>query len=175
MKAWKTTLAILCAAAVTVVAQPPGLDGDGDAPPVRPDRMHRGMELTKLLDDEAAVKKLELSPEQVTTLQARAAESQEQIVMLRAAVELAERNLRQLMHADTLNRDEILKAVDAANKAGAKLRIAMIEEQLAFADIVGPDTLRKARRMMAKKGQKSGEEKPKQNKRPAKKTRRSAE
>lgn len=141
MKAWKTILAILCATALTVAAQP--------------DRMHRGMELTKLLDDEVAVKKLGLTPEQVTTLKTRAVESQEQIVMLRASVELAERNLRQLMSADALNRNEIIKAVDVANKASAKLRTAMIEEQLAFAEIAGPETLRKARRMMGKQAKKN--------------------
>lgn len=165
MNAWKTVLTILCATAITAVAQVPEHDGAADTARVRPDRMHRGMELSRLLADEAAVKKLGLTAEQVAAVHERAAETQEKIVMLRSSVELAERNLRQLMHADTLNRDDILKAADAANEASAKLRTAMIEEQLAFADIVGPETLRKARRMMQKQTQKPEEEKVPRKKR----------
>lgn len=160
MNAWKTMLVVLGATALTATAQPNAPRGGAGGPGDRPEHMQRGMDIAALLDNEDIVEKLGLTDEQVAALKARAAESEKKFITLRADVELAETDVRHLMREDKPDREALMKAVETAGQAMTNLRKALVEEQLAFREIAGPDALRKARHMIAKQWRKDGGNRP---------------
>ncbi len=108
-----------------------------------------GPGLGRMLENEQAIQRLGLSADQVSALQARLADAEKTLIKLRAEVQLAEAEVRNLMRKDVVDRAAVMKAVDAAGAAHLALRKAMIEERLAFREIAGPDAAKKARQHFA--------------------------
>ncbi len=143
MKTWRVILALVSATALTAVAQPRGPGGGGGPDDDR--GMPRGVNLSRLVKNEARMKELNLSDAQVDALKARAVASEKKVAELRTAIEEAEANVRSLMMADNPDREAVMKAVENAGRIRTDLRKAHIEDQFAISEIAGPAVLRELR------------------------------
>lgn len=156
MKTLKTMVVVLGVAALTAAV------ATGDRPDC-PDRVQRGLggrggpegvggpRLAMMLENERAIEKLGLTGDQVAALKARLAEAEKTMIKLRADVELAEAEVRNLMRANTVDRAAVMKAVEAAGAAHLALRKAVIEERLAFREIAGAEAVKKVRHHLAQR------------------------
>ncbi|MCS6772283.1 MAG: periplasmic heavy metal sensor [Kiritimatiellae bacterium] len=127
--------------------------------PWRPDPEERGPRWERILEDDEALRAAGLTDAQVAAIRERAAESEKTLIRLRSEVQLAEAEIRRLMRTERPDRDAIMKAVEAAGAARTALRKAMVEEQLAVREILGPEGFRKLRKQFAKPGR-EGEHRP---------------
>lgn len=164
MKAWKTVVMVLSATALTATAQPMDAQRGRGGPP---DQAGRGpLNITAFLNNQAAVEKVGLTAEQVSSLKSLAAESEKKIGALRETVQLSEAAVRDLMRADTPDRSAIIAAIEKTGAARTDLRKAVVEEQLSVREIVGADALRKIHRATVRewrkddRQEKQGDRKP---------------
>jgi Spy/CpxP family protein refolding chaperone len=101
-----------------------GIGPGGGGPMMRPDGPggHGGGFAAKFLLRPEAKEKLGLTDEQVTKIRELDYASEKQAIELRAKAEQAELELRQLMQAETPDRDAIMKQLDKVGQAQTEMR-----------------------------------------------------
>jgi len=137
MKIVSTILAVTAITVAAASAQP----GRGDGSGPRGDKDSFRPKMERIADD------LNLTAEQKQKLENLRDEFQAQNVDRRSSVQKAKLEVRRLLKQDVVDRDALMKAVEAEGAADLALRKARIEHLLKVRDIVGPENAERLREL----------------------------
>ncbi len=147
-------------AAVAWAEGPEPMEGDGPRPPMRErmaERMGdregggqpgRELLLRAVLQNPELAAKVGLSEAQVKTIREAAYAQREQLVKLRSDAELARMQVEKLSSADKVDKDALMKAIDAAGQQEIAVKKAEMAFQLQVKELVGPEVMKKLRETM---------------------------
>ena len=163
MNKWILTSCVvggLSLAAVAWAEGPEAMEGDGPRPPMRErmaERMAeregggqpgREMLLRAVLQNPELAAKVGLSEAQVKTIREAAYAQREQLVKLRSDAELGRMQVEKLSSADQVDKDALMKAIDAAGQQEIAVKKAEMAFQLQVKELVGPEVMKKLRETM---------------------------
>jgi hypothetical protein len=77
---------------------------------------------------------------------------QVQMIDLKANIQKARLEVRKLVNQDTVNREAVMKAVEAESAASLALRKAVVEQQIKAREIIGPEKAAQLREMRQERG-----------------------
>ena len=162
-------LTLIGTAALAMAEPPPPAPGvtpeKGPAGPVANpeimrERMRRmaggegeGMALRMLLGDSRAAKELGLSEAQITQIRESVSGSAEELKDLNARIEKAALRQAELMKADKLDEEAVMKAVQETGDLRTQIAKIRIKQLIAAHKVLTPEQLAKVRAMMANRVQ----------------------
>ena len=124
--------------------QEQGMEGKRMMRPGNPEAMGGHM-IKQLLKNPDKAAEFGITPEQAKALQASFYESEKKMVGLRAAVDSAEIEVRELMDQDSPDEAAMMAAIDKAGQARTAIQKANAQQRLAVGKIVSPETMKKIR------------------------------
>jgi Spy/CpxP family protein refolding chaperone len=133
MKTCMTIAMITLTSAALTMAQPGPREGAGAPGPRDGGRMNRGPGVERPID------KLNLTTGQQEQLRELRREAATNLRPLQDALRAARETTRSLMAAPTIDRDEVMKSVQAEGEAYLALSKARVKHQLDVREIVGPE------------------------------------
>jgi Spy/CpxP family protein refolding chaperone len=101
---------------------------------------------------EQMAKELGLTAEQTAAMRAAHEAFQVQMIDLKANIQKARLEVRKLVNQDTVNREAVMKAVEAESAASLALRKAVVEQQIKAREIIGPEKAAQLREMRQERG-----------------------
>ena len=107
--------------------------------------MMGGRMIKQLLKNPEKAAEFGITPEQATALQASFYEMEKKMVGLRADMESAEIEVRQLMDQDSPDEAALMAAIDKAGQARTAIQKANAQQRLAVGKIVSSETMQKIR------------------------------
>ena len=143
MKTLSKAVFLTAMSAAVALAQPGGGmmgQGKGD------------MKMKHRPDMEQMADELDLTAEQRQAMEDAQSAFRMNMIDLRATAEKARLTVRTQMRQTTVNRDEVMKAVDAEGAADLAIRKAVINHQLAIRTILGPEKIEKMHEMRKSRG-----------------------
>jgi Spy/CpxP family protein refolding chaperone len=160
------TLTLIGTAALALAETPPppatavAPEGGKAAPAANPEmmreRMRRlaggdgeGMVLRMLITDPRAAKELELSDGQIQQIKESVSGSSQELRDLNARIETAALRQAELMRADALDEEAVLKAVQETGELRTQIAKLRIKQLMAAHRVLTPDQRAKVREMMA--------------------------
>lgn len=147
-------------AAVAWAEGPEQMEGDGPRPPMRErmaERMGeregggqpgREMALRAVLQNPELAAKVGLSEEKVKAIREAGYAQREQLVKLRSEAELSRMQVEKLSSADKVDKDALMKAIEAAGQQEIAVKKAEMAFQLQVKEMVGPEVMKKIRETM---------------------------
>ena len=96
-------------------------------------------DITKLLERPHVVQKLGITDEQVEKIKSQAYATKKQVISLNAERELAQLELNELMDADSVDKDSVVKAVEKVGALNTSLHKARVLEKLNVIEILGKE------------------------------------
>lgn len=163
MNKWIVTACVvggMSLAAVAWAKGPEPMEGDGPRPPMRErlaERMGeregggqpgREMMLRAVLQNPELAAKVGLSEAQVKSIREAGYAQREQLVKLRSEAELARMQVEKLSSADNVDKDALMKAIEAAGQQEIAVKKAEMAFQLQVKELVGPEVMKKLRETM---------------------------
>jgi hypothetical protein len=166
MKKWMLVWCLVSAFALAAVtwAEPEGREqGPRPGPEQQPDgrglrqggpggfqEPSREMMLRAVIQNPELAAKVGLKEEQVKAIREAAFAQREQMVTLRSQAELARLQVEKLMAAEPVDKEAVLKAVEAAGQQEIAIKKAEITLQLKLKELVGEEVAKKMRAEMKK-------------------------
>lgn len=101
--------------------------------------------LMRMLDNPDKAREFGISPEQAKALKASFHEMEKKMVSLRADVETAELDVRELMEQDDPDEAALMAAIEKVGQARTAVQKTLAQQRLAVGKIVSPETMKKVR------------------------------
>lgn len=108
----------------------------------------REMVLRAVLQNPELAAKVGLSEDKVKAIREAAFAQREQMVKLRSEAELSRMQVEKLSSADKVDKDAVMKAIDAAGQAEVAIKKAEVGFELQVKEMVGPEVIKKIRETM---------------------------
>lgn len=131
-----------------------GMEGRRMMGPGNPENVGGGM-FRRLVDNPQKAKEFGITEDQITALKASFADLEKKMVALRAEVETAEIDLRQVLDKDSPDEAAVMAAVEKVGQARMAIQKTVVQERLAVGKIVSPETMKKIRERVQERMQQS--------------------
>jgi len=107
---------------------------------------------------EQIAKELGLTAEQSAAMRTAQETFQVQMIDLKANAQKARLEVRKLVNQDTVDREAVMKAVEAEGAAGLAMRKAVVEHQINIREIIGPEKAAQLREKRQERGYGNGDD-----------------